>query len=276
MPPGNQSLDADRIFLFKMKSKSSLPSYWRNNNNNNNNNNSRPANNCIRSPLAAWPTPSRHQMWNFRMFPTVEHYAHLKCPFGFCPTSKYYKITTSRKTDSTSIIRWRGKAENPQMLGPGNWQIRPPHYAFALFTPCQERTCLWTLARAQSGPVNSHLILMNCSYFQPDYDDIEEENRVKPFPSSRGRDKAKDSKKYGEYLILRYPYYKLNCIMSGHHRMALNSLTITEGGSNLPRNCLCFSWTTKQIYVTSARPLHGMRQVCTRCDFRFSMWGIWR
>jgi hypothetical protein len=38
-------------------------------------------------------------------------------------------------------------------------------------------------------------------YFQPDYDDIEEENRLKPFPSSRGTDKAKDSKKYGTYLI---------------------------------------------------------------------------
>jgi hypothetical protein len=34
--------------------------------------------------------------------------------------------------------------------------------------------------------------------FQPDYDDIEEENRLKLFPSSRGRDKAKDNKKYGE------------------------------------------------------------------------------
>lgn len=40
------------------------------------------------------------------------------------------------------------------------------------------------------------------SFLQPDYDDIEEENRLKPFPSSRGRDKAKDSKKYGEYLII--------------------------------------------------------------------------
>jgi hypothetical protein len=37
-------------------------------------------------------------------------------------------------------------------------------------------------------------------YFQPDYDDIEEENRLKPFPSSRGRDKAKDNKKYGESI----------------------------------------------------------------------------
>ncbi|XP_021915700.1 uncharacterized protein LOC110827886 isoform X2 [Zootermopsis nevadensis] len=36
---------------------------------------------------------------------------------------------------------------------------------------------------------------------KPDYDDIEEENRLKPFPSSRGRDKAKDSKKYDD------PYY---------------------------------------------------------------------
>jgi hypothetical protein len=34
--------------------------------------------------------------------------------------------------------------------------------------------------------------------FQPDYDDIEEENRLKPFASSRSRDKAKDNKKYGE------------------------------------------------------------------------------
>ncbi|XP_069678538.1 uncharacterized protein exp isoform X2 [Periplaneta americana] len=36
---------------------------------------------------------------------------------------------------------------------------------------------------------------------KPDYDDIEEENRLKPFPSSRGRDKTKDSKKYDD------PYY---------------------------------------------------------------------
>ncbi|PNF24214.1 hypothetical protein B7P43_G15850, partial [Cryptotermes secundus] len=36
---------------------------------------------------------------------------------------------------------------------------------------------------------------------KPDYDDIEEENRLKPFPSSRGRDKAKDNKKYDD------PYY---------------------------------------------------------------------
>lgn len=36
---------------------------------------------------------------------------------------------------------------------------------------------------------------------KPDYDDIEEENRLKPFPSSRGRDKGKDSKKYDD------PYY---------------------------------------------------------------------
>jgi hypothetical protein len=42
---------------------------------------------------------------------------------------------------------------------------------------------------------------------QPDYDDIEEENRLKPFPSSRGRDKAKDSKKYGEYNIVPNNYY---------------------------------------------------------------------
>jgi len=32
---------------------------------------------------------------------------------------------------------------------------------------------------------------------QPDYDDIEDENRLKPFPSSRSQNK-KDSKKYGE------------------------------------------------------------------------------
>ena len=43
--------------------------------------------------------------------------------------------------------------------------------------------------------------MMSAVFFQPDYDDIEEENRLKPFPSSRGRDKAKDNKKYGEYLF---------------------------------------------------------------------------
>ncbi|XP_049773048.1 uncharacterized protein LOC126161331 isoform X2 [Schistocerca cancellata] len=38
---------------------------------------------------------------------------------------------------------------------------------------------------------------------KPDYDDVDEDNRLKPFPSSRssGRDKAKDSKKYDD------PYY---------------------------------------------------------------------
>jgi len=39
---------------------------------------------------------------------------------------------------------------------------------------------------------------MSVIVFQPDYDDIEEENRLKTFASSRGRDKAKDNKKYGE------------------------------------------------------------------------------
>lgn len=32
---------------------------------------------------------------------------------------------------------------------------------------------------------------------QPDYDDHEEEARLKPFPSSRGKEKSKDNKKYG-------------------------------------------------------------------------------
>lgn len=36
---------------------------------------------------------------------------------------------------------------------------------------------------------------------KPDYDDIEEENRLKPFPSSRGQGKSKDNKKYDD------PYY---------------------------------------------------------------------
>jgi len=45
--------------------------------------------------------------------------------------------------------------------------------------------------------------MMSAIFFQPDYDDIEEENRLKPFPSSRGRDKIKDNKKYGEYLFFR-------------------------------------------------------------------------
>jgi hypothetical protein len=42
------------------------------------------------------------------------------------------------------------------------------------------------------------VLMMSVILFQPDYDDIEEENRLKLFPSSRGRDKAKDNKKYGE------------------------------------------------------------------------------
>lgn len=38
--------------------------------------------------------------------------------------------------------------------------------------------------------------------FQPDYDDIDDETtRLKPFPSSRGKDKAKDNKKYGKFIL---------------------------------------------------------------------------
>jgi hypothetical protein len=50
--------------------------------------------------------------------------------------------------------------------------------------------------------------MMSAIFFQPDYDDIEEENRLKPFPSSRGRDKAKDNKKYGEYFVISYRYWR--------------------------------------------------------------------
>lgn len=36
-------------------------------------------------------------------------------------------------------------------------------------------------------------------FLQPDYDDHDHDNsRLKPFPSSRGKEKSKDSKKYGE------------------------------------------------------------------------------
>lgn len=40
---------------------------------------------------------------------------------------------------------------------------------------------------------------------QPDYDDIddEEENRLKLFPTSRGsKDRSKDNKKYGKFILL--------------------------------------------------------------------------
>lgn len=37
--------------------------------------------------------------------------------------------------------------------------------------------------------------------FQPDYDDIEEQNRVTQFPRGKS-DKGKDNKKYGEFKII--------------------------------------------------------------------------
>lgn len=36
---------------------------------------------------------------------------------------------------------------------------------------------------------------------QPDYDDHVEETRLKPFPTSRGKEKSKDNKKYGMYIL---------------------------------------------------------------------------
>lgn len=38
--------------------------------------------------------------------------------------------------------------------------------------------------------------------FQPDYDDIDDDtSRLKPFPSSRSKNKSKDNKKYGKIFI---------------------------------------------------------------------------
>jgi hypothetical protein len=73
---------------------------------------------------------------------------------------------------------------------------------------------------------------MNCPYFQPDYDDIEEENRLKPFPSSRGRDKAKDSKKYGEYQILQRSYYKVNYTSFNRCNIHRSRLSIVDNIAN--------------------------------------------
>lgn len=38
--------------------------------------------------------------------------------------------------------------------------------------------------------------------FQPDYDDhVSDSRRLKPFSTSRGKEKSKDNKKYGNYLF---------------------------------------------------------------------------